>query len=297
MKEPALRDIGVVIPVYNSASTLPAVVYELSSWFEARGLSFRIVLVDDGSADGSGALIDGMARRDGHITAVRLRENAGQQAALLCGLRQKADCRCYVTMDDDLQHPAPVLEALYQGIRQGYDLVYAIPRESSRPLWRRLGSLARDMLFDLCIPKPPGVRISSYRIMTAALTQKICAEPRSFVYLSASALLYRPRVANIPYRQPQRPAGRSGYTLGKLWRVYAGIFIHYTAAGRFFRPRSAQKPLYTVQSVTERTECREHADDPGRLPVPEERADRRPPDGVQNHTGGLPGASARGGAG
>lgn len=243
-------EVGVVIPVYNSEHSVGAVVESLLAYSARTALPLRIILVDDCSSDASAGVINHLARSHGCITAAHLACNCGQQSALLCGLSLATDCHYLITMDDDLQHPAEAAELLYQKIREGYDLVYAIPRaEPGKPLYRRAGSLLRDLLFTLFTRKPRGLRVSSYRIMTAELAAKICAERQPFVYLSASAFRYAPRAANIPYCQRERAYGRSGYTLRKLAVVYWNLFRYYTPPGALLRPRHPREP-FALQSIT-----------------------------------------------
>ncbi len=268
-------EIGAVIPVYNSEWSVEAVVQKFFTFADDAGISCRVVLVDDKSDDWSAAILDRMALADGRVTAVHLSQNSGQQAALLCGLALAAgDCRYLLTMDDDLQHPALVAGQLYARIQKGYDLVYAIPDGEKRPLCRRAGSLLRDLLFSLYTEKPRGVRVSSFRIMTAELAQKICAERQRFVYLSASAFRYAPKTANLFYRRQKRAYGSSGYSLRKLAGVYGNLFRYYTALGALFCPKEQSAP-YQIASIVERGKCSGKTDDSRRLQLPEERADCR----------------------
>ena len=243
-------ELGVVVPVYNSALSVASLCAELEELFIKCGLNGRIILVNDGSTDDSAEVIDKLARSGKHTTAAHLRHNAGQQSALLCGLTLSENCRYIATIDDDLQHPAALLEALYHKICNGYDLVYAVSKGEHKPLYRRVGSLLRDALFALFTQKPKGIRVSSYRIMSAALAAAICSETQQFVYLSASAFRHAPQTANIPYNIRERAYGHSGYTFGKLVRTYTNIFIYYTWFGACLRPKTQIAP-YELSYITE----------------------------------------------
>ena len=97
-----------------------------------------------------------------------------------------------------------MLAALYDTIRQGYDIVYGVPAVSRRSLYRRAGSYMRDGLFSLFLGVPEGVRVSSLRIMTADLVKESCRlKPNGFFYLSASVFKgsTRPvRAVSIPLK-------------------------------------------------------------------------------------------------
>ena len=235
-------ELAVVVAVYNSAPSLQELTGRLLAYWQERGMTVHLVLVDDGSTDESWRELCRLAKGNPSILAVRLRRNFGQQNALLCGLQLARGHRYLITMDDDLQHPPELGGALYDRIKEGYDLVYAVPQIRRRPLYRRIGAALRDGLFALCTHKPKGVKVSAYRIMTGALAEKICAGAREFVYLSAASFLHRPKVDNLSFSQPPRRYGRSGYTLRRLAGLYWKLFVYYTAPGSLFRPRERGVP-------------------------------------------------------
>ncbi len=247
-----MHQIGIVIPVYNSEKSIVRLVRSLREYLAKQGLRYKIILVNDGSTDKSAAVIETLALSLSGVAAVQLCGNFGQQNALLCGLYYALDCQYIVTMDDDLQHPHEI-GPLYREIQKGFDLVYAIPKIREAPLYRRAGSLLRDLLFDLICAKPKGIKVSSFRIMTNALAAQICSEQRGFTYLSASAFCHHPKTGNIPFTLEKRAYGKSGYTLGKLTRLYASIFIHYTPLGKPFRRGGGE--AFRVDYVTERREA------------------------------------------
>lgn len=244
--------IGVVIPVYQSEQSIARLVRSLCAYLKKQHLRYKIILVNDGSTDKSAAVIDTLALSLSGVTAVQLSGNFGQQNALVCGLGYALDCQYIVTMDDDLQHPHEI-GPLYREIQKGFDLVYAIPQSRQVPLYRRAGSLLRDLLFAAMSGKPGGIKVSSFRIMTNALAAQICSEQRGFIYLSASAFCYHPKTGNIPFTPAKRVYGKSGYTPGRLVRLYANLFIHYTRIGKRFRRGGSV--LFCVDYVTERREA------------------------------------------
>lgn len=98
----AAPDISVVIPLYNEAESLP----ELAAWIDrvarGNGLAYEVVMVDDGSDDGSWETIEGLKRRYPAIRAVGFARNYGKSAALYCGFAE-ARGEVVITMDADLQ--------------------------------------------------------------------------------------------------------------------------------------------------------------------------------------------------
>src|SRR5262245_9987636 len=98
------REISVIVPVYNSQGTLRELTQRLCRVLEADTDRFEILLVNDGSADGSWAVIEELSRGDRRIRGIDLGRNTGQINALLRGFK---DARYIyaITIDDDLQHP------------------------------------------------------------------------------------------------------------------------------------------------------------------------------------------------
>jgi glycosyltransferase involved in cell wall biosynthesis len=103
-EEAFLVDLSVVIPVYNGRNNLTSLIQDLIPVLDESGKSWEIFLVDDHSRDNSFNLIRDFNREDKRIRGCQLRENRGQQNALLCGIHS---CRgdLILTMDDDGQHP------------------------------------------------------------------------------------------------------------------------------------------------------------------------------------------------
>ncbi len=116
-------DISVIIPLLNESESLP----ELNSWIsrvmEANGFSYEVIMVDDGSTDGSWKTIKGLAESDPHIHGISFRRNYGKSAALFCGF-SKAEGEVVITMDADLQDSPDEIPELYRMVtEEGYDLV------------------------------------------------------------------------------------------------------------------------------------------------------------------------------
>ena len=116
-------DISVVIPAFNERESLP----ELSAWIarvlQEQGYSYEVMIVDDGSTDGSWDVIRELAGADAHVHGLRFQRNYGKSAALYCGF-ERAQGDVVFTMDADLQDSPDELPEMYRMItEQGYDLV------------------------------------------------------------------------------------------------------------------------------------------------------------------------------
>jgi glycosyltransferase involved in cell wall biosynthesis len=133
-------EVALVIPVYNERDNLPLLIDEIARAVGAEGRSYEIVAVDDGSTDGSLAVLVGLQRDHAELRIVAFAENAGQTAALAAGFRA-ARGRAIVTLDADLQNdPAdvPALLAELERSRAAAVVGYRVDRHDSA--WKRLQS-------------------------------------------------------------------------------------------------------------------------------------------------------------
>ena len=123
--------ISLVVPCYNEHEVLPIMVERLQSLARTLNAELKcdteIVLVDDGSGDGTWDQIRGHAAADDRIRGARLTRNFGQQAALTCAYAL-ARGDAVVCLDADLQDPPEVVPEMVQRWREGFDVVYAVRR-------------------------------------------------------------------------------------------------------------------------------------------------------------------------
>src|SRR5436309_11469975 len=112
--------ISVILPVFNEADNLKELLPALFRSLETFGLSYEVIVVDDGSIDKTGEIVRQLARPQ--LRLVQLRRNAGQTAALMAGIRfSRGDI--LVSMDGDLQYDPAVIPQLLAKLDEGYDLV------------------------------------------------------------------------------------------------------------------------------------------------------------------------------
>ena len=116
-------DISIIIPAYNENESLPELVEWIGKVTEKNGLSHEIIIVDDGSIDGSWQTISQLALTDNRIRAVQFRRNYGKSAALYCGF-EKAEGDVVFTMDADLQDSPEEIPEMFRMIKEeGWDIV------------------------------------------------------------------------------------------------------------------------------------------------------------------------------
>lgn len=224
--------IQIIIPTYNASGSIEELVNKLETTLS--DFSFKIILVDDASKDNTPSIIEYLAEKYDNIICHFSHVNNGQQNSLKIGLNLLENRSNYViTMDDDLQNPVEAIEQLILKIEKGYDLVYAIPikpkliLKSGDCIIRYIGSKFRDILFNSFTNKPPGIRVSAFRIMTYDLALKIAASTKKHFYLSAEAFQYHIKVANIYYHYVPRFSGKSSYNFIKLLKIYLKLLLSY----------------------------------------------------------------------
>ncbi|MCB0568390.1 MAG: glycosyltransferase family 2 protein [Phaeodactylibacter sp.] len=127
-------DLSIVIPLLNEEESLP----ELESWIrrvvEAEGFSYEIIMVDDGSKDGSWAVIEQLASQNPNVRGIKFRRNYGKSAALSRGF-EAAQGRVVITMDADLQDSPDEIPGLYRMItEEGYDMVSGWKKKRHDPV-------------------------------------------------------------------------------------------------------------------------------------------------------------------
>src|SRR5882672_2885258 len=131
--------ISVVVPVYNSQGTLSDLLARLVPVLSAIGPRYEVILVNDGSRDGSWAVIEKLRAQYAFVSGIDMMRNYGQHNALLCGIRA-ARFDKIVTLDDDLQNPPEEIPKLLAKLEEGFDVVYGKPQAMRHGLWRNLAS-------------------------------------------------------------------------------------------------------------------------------------------------------------
>src|SRR5438270_7208887 len=132
-------NISVVVPVFNGSSSLPELVSRLQPVLHDLCENYEVILVNDGSEDGSWETITRLTAEHVWMHGIDLMRNYGQHNALLCGIRA-ARHEIVVTLDDDLQHPPEELPKLLSQLQSGFDVVYGAPQQQQHGFWRDLAS-------------------------------------------------------------------------------------------------------------------------------------------------------------
>ena len=152
--------ISIIAPIYNEIKNLPELYRRIKETMESTDESWELVLVDDGSTDGSTAKIRELGQEDRHVRPVIFARNFGHQLAVTAGLDYSRG-QAVVIMDADLQDPPEVVLDLIAKWREGYEVVYAIRTEREGETWFKefTASLFYRMIYritDVDIPMDTG---------------------------------------------------------------------------------------------------------------------------------------------
>jgi undecaprenyl-phosphate 4-deoxy-4-formamido-L-arabinose transferase len=212
------RAVSVVIPVYNSAATLPALLARLTPVLASLGSSFEVILVNDGSRDASWRTIVELAPQYPFVNGINLMRNFGQHNALLAGIRA-ARYPITVTMDDDLQHPPEELVKLVAKLDEGYDVVYGMPERLPHSPWRNLTSWLLKRMMASAVGVKEARKFSAFRAFRTDVRQAFARYQSPTVFLDVLLSWGTTRFGVVKVRHDQRKVGKSNYNVRKLLRM------------------------------------------------------------------------------
>lgn len=219
---------SIVVPVFNSVDVVGHTVDRIVEVFETEKLSYQLILVNDGSRDGSWEVIAERARGNPNLVAVNLLRNYGQHNANLAGLRE-ATGDFVITMDDDLQNPPDQALVLIDEAIKGWDVVFGKFERKRAPAYRRVGTKLIAMINHRIFAQPPGLAVSNFRILRRDVVDRICASRTAHPYLTGQALMYSSHRTHVPVRHEPRTIGKSSYSMARILRLVFTIMFSYSS--------------------------------------------------------------------
>ncbi|MBI4424731.1 MAG: glycosyltransferase family 2 protein [Elusimicrobia bacterium] len=211
--------LSVLVPVYNEEENVADLAAEVHAALAGLGRTYEVLLVDDGSSDGSfGEIRKAVARHPG-FRALRLAANFGQTAALAAGIRH-ARGEVVACLDADLQNDPKDLPALLAKLEEGYDVVSGWRRERQDPwLTRRLPSEVANWI----ISRVTGIALHDYGCTLKVYRSLFIKELRLYGemhrFIPAFAGFLGARIAELPVHHRPRSRGRSKYGLTRILKV------------------------------------------------------------------------------
>jgi undecaprenyl-phosphate 4-deoxy-4-formamido-L-arabinose transferase len=220
-------ELSFVIPVYNSAATIGAVVQDILRLFTF--LDFEIILVNDGSRDNTESickqLVEAQPQR---VTFLQLSRNFSEHNAVLAGLNQSRGAYVAV-LDDDGQNPPAEIIRMYEAIKTGnFDTVYGFYKAKQHHWFRNLGSRFNDAVANIMLKKPKHLYLSSFKIMNRFTVDQVITYRGAFPYIDGLIFRTTQNIAQIPVEHKKRDQGESGYTLRKLVKLWLNMFLNFS---------------------------------------------------------------------
>jgi len=212
-------DLSVIVPVYNEEQNVEPLLRETGSVLKPLGKKYEIIVVDDGSTDGTYPILHRLHKEDPRIKVLRLRRNFGQTAAVAAGL-DYAGGEVIVAMDGDGQNDPKDIPALLSKLEQGFDLVSGWRSPRRDPFWtRRLPSHVANGLISWITR----VKLHDYGCTLKAIRRELAKDLRLYGemhrFIPAIAYERGARLAEIKVRHRPRQWGKSKYGIARTFRV------------------------------------------------------------------------------
>jgi len=219
-----------VIPIKDERDNLRPLHERLRQTLDPLGLVYEVVFVDDGSADGSSAVLEGLAAEDPRVKVVELRRNFGQTAALQAGIDWSTG-DVLVTMDGDLQNDPADIPRLLDKLDEGYDTVLGLrANRQDHFLIRKLPSWVANWLIRKVTAVPIHDMGCTLRVIRRDLAEALPLYGEMHRFVPVLAQQCGGRLAQIPVRHHPRTAGQTKYNLTRSVRVLLDLitvkFLH-----------------------------------------------------------------------
>lgn len=229
MEPGSTGSLSVIIPVYNSQETLDELVQRLAQALPALSPEYEVLLVNDGSPDGSWEAISQLAGHYPWLRGINLMRNYGQHNATLCGIRA-AGGTVIVTLDDDLQHPPEEIHKLLAKLSEGYDVVYGTPEKLPHSWWRNAFSVFTKRSLAYVMGMPNIRDISAFRAFRSQLKQAFDKFENPNVIVDVLLSWGTTRFTTVKVNEAPRQVGHSNYNFFKLVQYALVIITAYSTA-------------------------------------------------------------------
>jgi glycosyltransferase involved in cell wall biosynthesis len=221
----ARPDVSVVVPVYQEEESVPAVIPHFLQTLGGQRRSFELIVVNDGSRDRTGELLDELARVEPRLRVIHLARNFGQTAAMMAGF-WAARGPIIVPLDGDGQNPPEEVERLCDVLEEGgYDVVSGWRRERKDTWLRTQTSRAANWL----IGKVTGVRLHDYGCTLKAYRASVIRDSRLYGemhrFIPVYASMHGARLCEVVVQHNPRATGTSKYGYDRVFKVAADLIL------------------------------------------------------------------------
>jgi len=233
-----MTDISVIIPLYNEAESIGPLFEKVMTELEKLPRAFEILLVDDGSSDGTAEILRDLADGDRRVKVITFRRNFGQTAALMAGI-DHALGDIFVAMDGDGQNDPSDISRLLEQIDAGYDVVSGWRKD------RKDGTISRvipSRIANWIASRISGVPLNDYGCTLKAYRRDVLKNVRIYGEMHRFIPIYAKwegaRVTEIPVKHHSRSAGKSNYGIERTIKVILDLIVIT------FLSRYASRPSY-----------------------------------------------------
>ena len=247
MAIPEETTVSVIIPCYRSAAFLKDTVSGVQAALS--GCGSQIILINDGSPDGTWDVIASLCAGDQSVVGVDLAENAGQSRAKLAAVPFIRG-RYAAFMDDDGQHPADRILPMISKLGEGWHMVYAQFPKPKESLWRRFFSSLNNLYVSILTRKPLRLRITSFFVLDEE-GLRILRESLPVPFIGGTVLKKTKLVTGFPVEHRARRLGTSAYSVKRLFKHWSVI------ARSILFPKRASEPAAAVSRVLNAPSVRE----------------------------------------
>lgn len=208
--------LSVIAPIYNEVDSIPELHGRIRQVMEGMGEPWELILIDDGSTDGSTDRIRHLAKTDPHIRPVIFARNFGHQIAVTAGLDYSRG-QAVIIIDADLQDPPEIIPDLVAKWRQGHEVVYAVRRQRKGETWfkRVTASLFYRLIYritDVDIPLDTG----DFRLLDRQVVDALGSMRERHRFLRGMSSWVGYRQVGVAYDRDARFAGETKYNLRKM---------------------------------------------------------------------------------
>ena len=210
---------SIIAPIYNEIGNIPELYSQVREAMDQTGETWELILVDDGSTDGSTVAIRGLAQEDDRVRPVIFARNFGHQIAVTAGLDySRGDA--VVIIDADLQDPPEVILDLIEKWREGYEVVYAVREEREGESWfkKTTASLFYRLIYritDVNIPLDTG----DFRLMDRKVVTVMNQMREKHRFLRGMSAWVGFKQVGVKYKRKARFAGETKYPLKKMIKL------------------------------------------------------------------------------
>lgn len=211
--------ITIIAPIYNEIENLPVLYERISEVMDKFGNSWELLLIDDGSTDGSTDEIRELSKKDKRIKPIIFARNFGHQIAVTAGLDySKGDA--VVIIDSDLQDPPEVILELIDKWRDGYEVVYAVraEREGETFFKKITASIFYRLIFKITDVKIP-LDTGDFRLMDRKVVDVMNSMREHHRFLRGMSAWVGFKQIGVPYKRAARLTGETKYPFKKMLKL------------------------------------------------------------------------------